>query len=233
MARTAAIRHSPRVAARARTLLLAIGAVVVVGLAIALFQLTRVDSPTAPPVSAPRVAAPEPPAHPEAPVATPAHEPQPEARTPTAAHPHAPDPIPTLPSLAMAFMHDVKRDENGKLVPIIAVSQLRAQLHLTTAPMQACLDASKDKPTGTATLAFTVAAKDKHLIIDSTSVDDDATLVAYPELLACLHQTASAFQLDDVAVPELGTPIYVRRHVKLEAGALVENSIFNFSYNPR
>lgn len=232
MASGAAILHSPGVAARARTLLLVIGAVLVVGLAIALLQLARVDDPAVPPAPPRRVVTPEAPPVPDSPTAWPAHE---EARSPAvvAPHPHAPGPAPTLPSLPIALAHDVKRDANGKLVPIIAVSQLRAQLQVTTAPMQACLDGATQHPTGSATLAFTVAAKDKHLIIDSTSVDDVATLADYPELLDCMHQTAHAFQLDDVPVPELGTPIYVRRHVRLEAGALVENTIFNFSYNPR
>jgi hypothetical protein len=36
----------------------------------------------------------------------------------------------------------------------------------------------------------------------------------------------------DEPVPELGTPIYVRRLVRIEDGALAEDSIPSFSYNP-
>jgi hypothetical protein len=39
--------------------------------------------------------------------------------------------------------------------------------------------------------------------------------------------------LDSYQVAELGTDIYVRRHVRLENGELVDNSIWNFSYIPR
>jgi hypothetical protein len=88
------------------------------------------------------------------------------------------------------------------------------------------------RPTGQATLSFTVAARNARLVIETTGVQDEETLAAYPELLACMHQTAHAFVLDGSAVPELGTPIYVRRRVRIEDGVLAEDWIFNFSYNP-
>jgi hypothetical protein len=47
-----------------------------------------------------------------------------------------------------------------------------------------------------------------------------------------MHRTASVLLPAGHAVPEFGTGIYVRRHVKVENGALVEDSLFNFSYNP-
>ena len=39
-------------------------------------------------------------------------------------------------------------------------------------------------------------------------------------------------RLDGRAVPELGTPIYVRRTVRMDNGELVDNSLLNFSYSP-
>lgn len=98
--------------------------------------------------------------------------------------------------------------------------------------MQACIERSGQLPTGKATLSFTVVAKHDKLVIDTTGVQDEETLAGYPELLACMHQTANALVLDGRAVPELGTPIYVRRHVRLDNGVLAEDSVFNFSYNP-
>jgi hypothetical protein len=111
------------------------------------------------------------------------------------------------------------------------VQELRDQLHLTDAPMKACIERSAKRPTGKATLSFTVAAKNNKLVID-TGVQDEETLAEYPDLLECMHQTAKVLVLDGYSVPELGTPIYVRRHVRLEDGVLAENSIFNFSYDP-
>ena len=224
-------------AGRASTVLLAISGLVVVALGAALFILTRVDTPTTP-APAPRAAAPtEPaatprPADPSEPAPAP-HEPQ--ARTPatvaTHASPSGPAPVLTAPPVMVE--HDGKRDENGKLVPIVTVAQLKTKLPATDAAIKACADKAKDRATGKATLSFTVASKDGKLIIESTGVDDDGTLAAYPDLLACMQDTAHALSLDDLPVPELGTAIYVRRHVRLDAGAVAENSIFNFSYNAR
>jgi len=47
-----------------------------------------------------------------------------------------------------------------------------------------------------------------------------------------MHRTATALPLDGHAVPELGTPIYVRRSVRLEDGALASDTLLNFSYHP-
>src|SRR5262249_33934352 len=104
----------------------------------------------------------------------------------------------------------------------------------TDAPMQDCVAKAGVKATGSATLGFTVAAKDGKLVLESSGVLEEQTLAAYPDLLECMHQTASAFApvLDANKPADLGTPIYVRRHVKLDNGAIVENSIFNFSYVP-
>jgi hypothetical protein len=49
-----------------------------------------------------------------------------------------------------------------------------------------------------------------------------------------MHQSVSAFApfLDANKPADLGSRIFVRRHVKVDNGTLVENSIFNFSYVP-
>jgi hypothetical protein len=223
--------------ARAPTILLATACVGVGGLGVALFVLTRDTSE--PPASPHRTATGEP-ALPAKPVAeddapAPSRDAPSQGRAAVApGHPHAPALPPALTALAAYIEpHDGKRDANGKLVPIVTVAQLKTRLHLTDAPMQACVDKSNQRPTGSATLSFTVAARDRKLIVESTGIDDEASLASYPELLACMHDTAHALHLDDFAVPELGTAIYVRRHVRLDAGVIAENSIFNFSYNPR
>ncbi|HEX7840866.1 MAG TPA: hypothetical protein VF469_25485, partial [Kofleriaceae bacterium] len=104
----------------------------------------------------------------------------------------------------------------------------------TDAAMKTCIERSGQRPTGKATLSFTVAARGGKLVIETTSVDDQDTLADYPDLLDCMHRTASALApvLAGKPIPELGTAIYVRRHVRLDSGALVDNSFFNFSYNP-
>lgn len=141
--------------------------------------------------------------------------------------------VPELAPAPVGFGRpELKRDANGRLVPIIPVTELRAQIHHTDAAMQACIARSGQRPTGKATLSFTVAAKDGRLVVETTGVQDEETLTGYPELLECMHRTANALVLDGRPVPELGTPIYVRRHVRVEGGVLAENSIFNFSYNP-
>lgn len=215
---------------------LAAGLVVVLALAIGLVQLThnatQAAAPPRPahaPATTPRAPASEPPAPSAAPIA--AREPPPAATTPR-------EPVtmsvrqPELAAPQAGFDRELKRDANGKLVPIITVKELREQFALTDAPMKACIERSAKRPTGKATLSFTVTAKNNKLVIDTTGVQDEETLAGYPELLECMHQTAKVLVLEGHAVPELGTGIYVRRHVQLEDGALTENSIFNFSYHP-
>lgn len=205
-------------------------------LAIGLVQLTR---------SATQAAAPAHPAHgPMASPAAPVAEPPPSSAPAIAAREHAaapaaprakltmPGPRPELAPDQVSFHRELKRDANGKLVPIITVKELREQLHVVDAPMKACIERSGKRATGKATLSFTVAAKDNKLVIDTTGVQDEETLAGYPELLECMHQTATALVLDGHPVPELGTPIYVRRHVRVDDGVLAENSIYNFSYHP-
>jgi hypothetical protein len=242
MASARRIRHSRHVPGRSSKLVLAAGFVVVLALAIGLVQLTR---------SATQAAAPLLPAHGStttagAPVAEP-----PASGAPSIAareHPLAPASVPTTPrgkvampgqrpELAPAqvgFDRGLKRDANGKLVPIIPVKELREQLYRAEAPMKACIERSGARPTGKATLSFTVAAKNHKLVIDTTGVQEEETLAGYPELLECMHQTATvlALALEGRSVPELGTPIYVRRHVRIENGVLAEDSLFNFSYHP-
>jgi hypothetical protein len=224
------------VSGRASQLVLAAGFVVVLALAIGLVQLTR--SPTG--AATPQFSAYGPTATPPTPVAE-----VPASRTSSSAprELHSASPMPhgrgampvQQPELAPApvgFRRELKRDADGHLVPIISVDDLREQLPRIDAPMKACIQRSGQRPTGKATLNFTVAAKNNKLIIETTGVQDEETLAGYPELLACMHQTANAFSLEGRPVPELGTPIYVRRHVRLENGELAENSIFDFSYNP-
>lgn len=142
-----------------------------------------------------------------------------------------PGPQPQLgPSLGRS--RELKRDANGHLVPIITMRELRAQIERTTAPMQACIAQSGQRPSGKATLSFTVATMNGQLAIETTGVQDEDTLAAYPELLDCLHKSAYALVVDRTPVPALGTPIYVRRHVRIDQGELVENTFFDFSYNP-
>lgn len=239
MASAHGIRHSRRVPGRTSKLALAAGFAVVLALAVGLVQLTRGTAPGA----ALRGAV------------APAHAPTPSAREPVAEHP-APRPAPGLareqravasapgsrssagaapPELAVApagFDRELKRDASGKLVPMITVKELKEQLHLTDAPMAACIERSGQRPTGKATLSFTVAARNRKLVVETTGVQDEDTLGGYPELLECLHRTATVLVPEGHAVPELGTAIYVRRHVRIENGVLAENLIFNFSYNP-
>jgi hypothetical protein len=220
---------------RASKLVLAAGFAVVLALAIGILQLTRsATQAAAPPLradgprSTPRAPAGELPASGAPPRA--ASEPHPVRTTPagqvtTSAR------RPELAPAQVGTGRVLKRDANGKLVPIIPVQELRDQLHLTDAPMKACIERSAKRPTGKATLSFTVGAKNNKLVID-TGIQDEETLAEYPDLLECMHQTAKVLVLDGYSVPELGTPIYVRRHVRLEDGVLAENSIFNFSYDP-
>lgn len=228
------IRHSPRVPGRASKLLLAAGIVVVLALAIGLVQMTHGAREAATPIAGSRpvarARAAEPPAASEPSAAAP--EPRPSAAAPRRQM-TMPGKRPELaPSAPTSIDRELKRDANGNLVPVIPVKELREQLHLTEAPMKACIARAGKRVTGKATLSFTVAARNNKLVIETTGVQDEDTLAQHPELLECMHQTANVFSLEGRAVPELGTSIYVRRHVALENGALAENSIFNFSYNP-
>jgi hypothetical protein len=230
------IRHSQHVPGRTSKLVLAAGFVLVFALAVGLAQLTRGASPamTSQPASHP--AAPTPAdvvvEHP-APSATQsaAREHPPSfaaARAPVA----APSKQPELPLTLPSFRREFKRDANGKLVPMITIHELRAQLPLADAPMKACVEKSGQGATGKATLNFTIGAKNNKLVLETTGVQDEETLAGNPELLECMHRTANVLLPEGRAVPELGTGIYVRRHVKVENGVLVEDTLFDFSYNP-
>lgn len=218
--------------------MLAASAVVLLGLAFGLVQLTRSATQAAAPAPAHRAAdtpaTPVPTAAPAAPAAPPlaaAREP-----SPAAAPPRGRIAAPALPTLSPApagfARAELKRDANGHLVPIVPFQDLRAQIPRTDAPMKACIERAGVRASGKATLSFTVAARAGKLVVEATSVQDEDTLAAYPELLECMHRTANALVLDDKPIPELGTPIYVRRHIRLDNGVLAENSFFNFSYNP-
>jgi hypothetical protein len=215
---------------------LAAGLVVVLALAIGLVRLTRGTTQAATPLPAEReIAAPpvtEAPSTP-APSTDPGDRPAPRS-APSALRPRAGTPArrPELAPAPVSFSRELKRDANGKLVPIITVGELREQFHRTDAAMNACLERSGQRPTGKATLAFSIGAKGNKLIIETTGVHDEETLAGNTELLDCMHRTANELVLEGRPVPELGTPIYVRRHVRIENGVLAENSIFNFSYNP-
>jgi hypothetical protein len=207
------------------------GTLVVLALALGLVQMTRGAAPAAPVPGRPAAST-------EAPVTAPAAADAPVARPSVASAPVAPrapaapsERRPELVPAPVGFDRELKRDANGNLVPVIPVSELRAQLELTTAPMKECLERSGQRPTGKATLHFTVAAKNNKLVIESTGVQDQETLTASPALLECMHKTANVFALEGRPVHELGTPIYVRRHVQIENGELTENSIFDFSYS--
>ena len=202
-------------------------------LAVGLVGLTR--GPTQDLVSPAPVAAPADPlrtASPE-PAPAPAAAAREAAPRPPAPRDHAmPAPSPVLAPGPVRFDREFKRDADGKLVPIIHVRDLRDQLSRTDAAMTACIERSGSRPTGKATLSFIVAPKDGKLVIETTGVQDEETLAGHPDLLECMHQTANQLVVDQHPIPELGTPIYVRRHVRIENGVLAENTIFNFSYIP-
>ena len=203
----------------------------VFALAIALWRLTH-DTPTSPVGVA--ASSPAAPASPSSPPAEPASAPpRPEARPAPRVATVAPRP-PELPAAAPSMAspsQDLKRDANGKLVPIITMVELRAQVAQLDAAMKACIERGGPRATGKATLSFIVAARAGHLEIETTGVQDDETLVDYPDMLTCMHQTARLLVVHDHPVPALGTPIYVRRHVRVENGELAENSMFDFSYS--
>jgi len=230
-------RHSRCLRRSLGTVVLAGGFAILLALSIGLLQLTH-SAPDAWEASAAVVAAPTPPAAPAAaaaPVAqiarsVAAREPRPVSPVP--GHVAMPDRPPELPAAHLSFKPELKRDANGKLVPIIAVQELRRLMPPIEAPMRACVERAGRGATGKATLNFTVAAKGGKLFVESTGVQDDETLAAYPELLDCMHRTANALVLDGRAVPELGTPVYVRRSVRVENGVLADDSLVNFSYSP-
>lgn len=238
MASAAGIRHSRFVRRSASKLALVVGSAVLLALAIGLVQLTRsvrdAPAPPAPPAPATAVAAAVPSA--PAPVPVPARTSAARERPAVPSAPsHSASPT-RQPELAitprLGLSRELKRDANGHLVPIITMKELRAQVDRTDPLMKACLARSGQRPTGKATLGFTVAPMNGQLAIESTGVLDDDTLAAYPELLECMHRSAYALVVDGKPIPELGTPIYVRRHVRVENGELVENTFFDFSYNP-
>ena len=221
---------------RTSKLALAAGSLLVLGLMIGLAQLTSGGAEPKPAAPAPRA---------PAPVAAPASAevaapvvPQSAAREKPALASATRAPIatsiksPQLGSPQVSFTRDLKRDENGNLVPIIPVKELRERLPLVEAQMKDCITKSGQQPTGKATLNFTVAARNNKLLVDTTGVQDEETLAPYPELLECMHKTAPLLLPEGRPVPELGTPIYVRRTVRIENGQLVEDSLFNFSYHP-
>jgi len=230
-----AMRHSGPVPARASKFVVA-GFAAVLALAIGLVQLTHSATPVEPARPARGPDAASPPA--QVASAPESHTPPSAARERLAAPiaPRAPSGRPAhAPEIAppqIGFSRELKRDANGKLVPIIALQELQPLLHLANAPMQACVERLGQRATGAAMLNFTVAAKNDKLVIETTGIQDEDTLAAYPDLLECMHRTASALVLDGHAVPELGTPIYVRRPVRLENGALAADTLLNFSYNP-
>jgi hypothetical protein len=237
MASAAWIRHSQLVRRSASKLALVVGGAVLLALAIGLVQLTRsVREAPVPPAPAPTAAAVAPSAAPAAPAPPPGRTSAARERPAIPSAPSHSAPPARQPELAIApqlgLSRNLKRDANGHLVPIITMKELRAQIDRTDPLMKACIARSGQRPTGKATLSFTVAPMNGQLAIESTGVLDDGALAAYPELLECLHRSAYALVVDGKPIPELGTPIYVRRHVGLENGELVENTFFDFSYNP-
>lgn len=236
MASAAWIRHSRLVRRSTSKLALAVGGAVLLALAIGLVQLTRsVGDAPAPPATPPAAAAAAPSAAPT-PAPVPARTSAARERPAVPAPPGHSAPPTRQPELAigprLGLSRDLKRDANGHLVPIITMKELRAQIDRTDPLMKACIARSGQRPTGKATLGFTVAPMNGQLAIESTGVLDDDSLAAYPELLECMHRSAYALVVDGKPIPELGTPIYVRRHVRLDNGELVENTFFDFSYNP-
>lgn len=221
----------------ASKLVLAAGFAVVLALAIGLVRLTHGDAEPAPPARralGPASAAASDPAPAGAAAATApvAARELPSTTAPRHVAIGAAPRQPELPAAPFVLRRELKRDANGHLVPVIPLGILREQLGRTEAPMQACLAHAGQRATGKATLSFTVAPRNGKLVIETTGIEDADTLTAYPDLLDCMHRTANVLVVDDKPIPELGTPIYVRRHVQVENGQLVENTFFNFSYNP-
>lgn len=216
-------------------LAIAAGFLAVLALGIGLLRSTHSATPASAPPAARAAAAPGAAAIAE-PASAGARPAPPGESRPAAASPRArAAPRSDQPELAPApigFGRELKRDANGKLVPIVPVDDLRAQLPRLATPVNECIEHSGRRPTGNAVLSFTVAASHNKLVVETTGVEDPDSLADYPELLECMHRTANVLLLDGHPIPELGTPIYVRRHVRLERGELAEDTIFNFSYNP-
>jgi hypothetical protein len=217
-------------------LALASGFSVLFGLGIGLLHLTRGDT---------EAAVPPPSARPVAVAPAPVEEPAPHlARASAARESPAAAVAPRVRSVVSdrppeltasaptGFKPDYKRDANGNLMPVIPVQELRKLLPATDASMKACVERMGQGVTGKAVLSFTVIAKDGKLTVETTGVQDEETLASSPELLDCMHRTASALTFEGRTIPELGSSMYVRRSVRLENGALADNSIINFSYRP-
>src|SRR6185295_8053165 len=147
----------------ASKLALAVGGAVLLALAIGLVQLTR-GVGDAPPSPAPAAAVAAAAAAPSTPAAPPpgrtsaARERPVIPSAPSGGRSAAPA---RQPELAIAprlgGTRDLKRDANGHLVPVITMKELRAQIDRTDPPMKACIARSGQRPTGKATLSFTVA----------------------------------------------------------------------------
>src|ERR1041384_22841 len=118
------------------------------------------------------------------------------------------------------------------MVPMIPISEMRDMLQFAEAPMKACIEHAGTGVTGKATLSFTVNAKNNKLFIETTGVQDEETLAGFPDMLECMHKTGTLLLPPNRPVPELGTGMYVRRHIKVENGALVADWLYDFSYNP-
>ncbi|HSR96781.1 MAG TPA: hypothetical protein VLM79_07025 [Kofleriaceae bacterium] len=221
---------------RTTKLALASGFVVLLAMMIGLAQLTSgtpAPVPTAPaaaarPAPTPVIAAAEPVA-PSVPQSA-AREVRAGPTPPRAAS--SPTKQPELPFVLPSFRREFKRDANGKLVPVISIYDLRDMLPHADAAMKACIERAGKGATGKATLNFTVGAKNNKLLVETTGVQDEETLAGFPDMLDCMHKTATLLLPPDRPVPELGSGIYVRRHVVVQDGALVEDWLFDFSYNP-
>jgi hypothetical protein len=231
------MRHSSHVPGRTSKLVLTAGSLVVLALLVGLAQLTR-GAPEPVPLrrTAHAAEAPSPVAVSEEPAAPPevprAPREKPAVVSAARSQNSASAKTPQLPAPPVSFKRELKRDENGKLVPIIPLRELREQLPLVEAPMKACIEKSGQLPTGKATLNFTVGVRNNKLVVDTTGVQDEDTLAGHSDLLECMHKTAVMLLPEGRPIPELGTPIYVRRQVRIENGQLAEDWLFNFSYHP-
>lgn len=228
------MRHSRAVPRGSSRALLGAGFVVLVVLLVGLVQMTGSATESAPPPVR-SVAAPAP-APVVEPVAAPAPRPAPvAAREPK---PRAPAiraaPVPELAPATDDAISDgvLVRTPEGKLVPIFSVIALRPHMNLVAGAMNNCIEKSGQRPTGKATLSFTIGPKDNRIVIESSAVLDEETLAGNPELLQCMHQTAQAFApvLEGHAIPQYANPVYIRRDVRLDNGEIVEDSLRDFSY---
>lgn len=211
-------------------ILFAGGFALVFALVLGLWQLTRHDDP--PPPAAPHAAparasaAPAAPPPVSAPRAAVVSRPRPAAPAPVA---HVPEPVPAAPGESTV---DLKRDANGRLAPLVSLADLRDLLPTLDEPMKNCIAHTAPSATGEASFNFTVTAKNGKLAVESTSVVDEGSLTAYPDLLACLHQAGHMFAVGiaDRPISDLGNPMVVRRRIRLENGAVREHTLPDFSY---